>query len=125
MASAPSQEVLKVPATIRTLKERLESAVKREPKLKQAYYRLHGTLHGARLALYGVRGGASGDASGGVAPDKIVWIFRTPRSGSTWLRGILEDLLPCKVWEEPKVAHLFPPRMGTLLVMRCLSWRRT
>lgn len=40
MASAPSQEVLKVPAAIRTLKEHLESAVKREPKLKQAYYRL-------------------------------------------------------------------------------------
>ncbi len=51
MASAPSQEVLKVPVTIRTLKKRLESAVKREPKLKQAYYRLRGALHGARLTV--------------------------------------------------------------------------
>ncbi len=114
-----------MPATIRTLKKRLESAVKREPKLKKAYYRLRGALHGARLTMAGVRGGVSAGTSGGLAPDKIVWIFCTPRSGSTWLRGMLEDLLPCKVWEEPKVAHLFPPRMGTLLVMRCLSWRRT
>ena len=95
-----------MPTNVRTLKKSLESAVKREPKLKQAYYRLRGVAHGARLAVAGVRGGVS-DGAGGVAPGKIVWIFCTPRSGSTWLRGMLEDLLPCKVWEEPKVAHLF------------------
>lgn len=96
-----------MPVNIRTLKKRLESAVKRRRGLKNAYYRLRGSYHGACLEVAGVRGGASGGADGGVAPGNIVWIFCTPRSGSTWLRGMLEDLLPCKVWEEPKVAHLF------------------
>ncbi len=39
-----------MPVTIRKVGKSLESAVKRRPKLKQAYYRVRGSLHGARLA---------------------------------------------------------------------------
>jgi hypothetical protein len=37
----------------------------------------------------------------------VVWIFCTPRSGSTWIRSMLDDLLDGEVWEEPKVGRLF------------------
>jgi hypothetical protein len=44
---------------------------------------------------------------GGVNPEMMIWIFCTSRSGSTWLREILENLTGGKVWEEPKVGQLF------------------
>ncbi len=49
---------------------------------------------------------ASGDPAG-LDPSKVIWIFCLGRSGSTWVRAKLADLLPCKVWEEPKVGQLF------------------
>jgi hypothetical protein len=42
-----------------------------------------------------------------INPENVVWIFCTGRSGSTWLRSMMEDLVKCKVWEEPKVGQLF------------------
>jgi hypothetical protein len=44
----------------------------------------------------------------GVNPENVLWIFSTARSGTTWLRGMLADLLAgSEVWEEPKVGQLF------------------
>jgi hypothetical protein len=43
----------------------------------------------------------------GVNPENVVWIFCTARSGSTWMRSMLDDLLDGEVWEEPKVGRLF------------------
>ena len=48
-----------------------------------------------------------GEQATGVNPHNIVWIFCTARSGSTWVRGMLDDLLDGEVWEEPKVGRLF------------------
>jgi hypothetical protein len=42
-----------------------------------------------------------------VNPENMVWIFCTARSGSTWLRSMLDDLVDGEVWEEPKVGRLF------------------
>jgi hypothetical protein len=42
-----------------------------------------------------------------VNPENVVWIFCTGRSGSTWLRSMIEELTACRVWEEPKVGQLF------------------
>jgi len=42
-----------------------------------------------------------------VNPENIIWIFCTARSGSTWLRSMLEDLIEGEIWEEPKVGRLF------------------
>jgi hypothetical protein len=43
----------------------------------------------------------------GVNPENVIWIFCTARSGSTWMRTMLDDLLDGEVWEEPKVGRLF------------------
>ena len=48
-----------------------------------------------------------GGQTTGVNPANMVWIFCTARSGSTWLRSMLDDLLDGEVWEEPKVGRLF------------------
>jgi hypothetical protein len=43
----------------------------------------------------------------GVDAGRIVWIFGTGRSGSTWLRSMLGELPGFRVWEEPLVGRLF------------------
>ncbi|HVF01242.1 MAG TPA: sulfotransferase domain-containing protein [Rubrobacteraceae bacterium] len=73
-----------------------------------AYFRLVSLYHGARLKGAGLRGGfAKSVRTDSVNPENVVWIFCTGRSGSTWLRSMMEELAACKVWEEPKVGQLF------------------
>jgi hypothetical protein len=84
----------------------VKRAVKRSPALKEAYYSLRGLLHRARLKA-SRRGSLAGGEPAGLDPSKVVWIFCLGRSGSTWVRGMLSDLLPSRVWEEPKVGQLF------------------
>lgn len=99
--------------TTRRLGRSLAQAAKRRPVLKRTYYQVRGVYHKARLRFAESRmGGARGKGVGTevesrLDPAKMVWIFCTARSGSTWLRRMLEDLLPSETWEEPKVAHLF------------------
>jgi hypothetical protein len=48
------------------------------------------------------------DARGiGVKPENIVWIFGSGRSGSTWLRSMMENLDRHQAWEEPMIGRLF------------------
>jgi hypothetical protein len=55
-----------------------------------------------------LRGGLEGtEQATGVNPENGIWIFCTARSGSTWMRTMLDDLLDGEVWEEPKVGRLF------------------
>jgi hypothetical protein len=55
-----------------------------------------------------LRGGLEGSAQAtGINPENVVWIFCTARSGSTWMRSMLDDLVDGEVWEEPKVGRLF------------------
>ena len=42
-----------------------------------------------------------------VTPENIIWIFGSGRSGSTWLRSMMEDLDRHQAWEEPMVGRLF------------------
>jgi sulfotransferase family protein len=85
---------------------RIRRTVKRSPALKKAYYSSRSLLHSARLkALH--RGSLAGGEPAGLDPSKVIWIFCVWRSGSTWMRAMLADLLPCRVWEEPKVGRLF------------------
>ncbi|BBL80629.1 sulfotransferase [Rubrobacter xylanophilus] len=84
------------------LLSRVRRVVRRNAALRGAYYRSVSLLHGARLkAARGKRANKCLDSS------KIIWIFCTARSGSTWVRAMLADLLPCEVWEEPKIGQLF------------------
>jgi Sulfotransferase domain len=43
----------------------------------------------------------------GITPENIIWIFGSGRSGSTWLRSMMEDLDRYQAWEEPMVGRLF------------------
>lgn len=45
--------------------------------------------------------------SGEVDPSKMVWIFGSGRSGSTWLRSMMAEMKGHAVWEEPMVGELF------------------
>lgn len=71
---------------------------RRSPALVGAYGRLRRMYLGSRLE--------HGRAEG-LDPAKIVWIFCTGRSGSTWLRSMLSEMVDSEVWEEPGVGELF------------------
>jgi Sulfotransferase domain len=82
--------------------------VKRSPTLRNIYFRATGLRHRARLWGGRLRGALEvGERAAGVNPANVVWIFCTARSGSTWLRSMLDDLVDGEVWEEPKVGRLF------------------
>jgi hypothetical protein len=94
---------------IHWIERSLKRALLRSLTLRKAYFRLAGLYHRARLkkSLTLRSGFAEGAPANGVNPENVVWIFCTGRSGSTWLRRMMEELVPCKVWEEPKVGQLF------------------
>ncbi len=56
----------------------------------------------AKLAGEGASVGADG-----VKPENIIWIFGTPRSGSTWLGRMMSELDRHALWDEPRVGELF------------------
>jgi hypothetical protein len=70
----------------------LGRAVRRAGKsnrtLTQSYFRLIGGRERAYLELGRLRSRISGEGvrSGGVDPERMIWIFGSGRSGSTWLR---------------------------------------
>lgn len=84
----------------------VEEAARESALLRRAFYRTRAAAHDARLKVGGAPAGARG-ASEVPAPERVVWIFCTSRSGSSWLRAMLADALGAKVWEEPKVGQLF------------------
>ena len=87
---------------------RIRRTVKRSPTLRNIYFRVAGLRHRARLRGARLRGGLEGsEQATGVNPENVVWIFCTARSGSTWMRSMLDDLVDGEVWEEPKVGRLF------------------
>jgi len=100
-ASTVSKEVSKLLRLTR-----IERAVKRSPTLRNFYFRAARLRHRARLTRWrdSLRGGEQPE---GVNPENMIWIFCTARSGSTWLRSMLNELVEGEVWEEPKVGRLF------------------
>ncbi len=42
-----------------------------------------------------------------IKPENIVWIFGNPKTGSTWLSWMTEELKGHAVWREPYVGELF------------------
>jgi hypothetical protein len=57
--------------------------------------------------LGGVGRGALGGEVGGIDPARIVWIFGSARTGSTWLGAMMADLKGHDWWHEPMVGYLF------------------
>lgn len=48
-----------------------------------------------------------GDRTTRILPERMVWIFGTARTGSTWLSNIMGDMSGYARWHEPLVGHLF------------------
>ena len=94
---------------IASMKRPVRRALRRSPMLRGVYFRLASLYHRFRLEKgIASRGGLVGDTRpNSVNPEKVVWIFCSGRSGSTWLRSMMEELVPCEVWEEPNVGQLF------------------
>lgn len=88
------------PVTLRDIRRR----AKRNSAVRRYYYQLRTLLHRLRLFSAGRT-----NRQEGLRPDpqRMVWIFCTGRSGSTWLRGMLAEVLSARVWGEPKVGQLF------------------
>jgi hypothetical protein len=47
---------------------------------------------------------------GGIAPENMIWIFGTGRTGSTWLAAMMEEPEGHDVWFEPRVGTVFDPQ---------------
>jgi hypothetical protein len=61
----------------------------------------------------------AGDELEGVNPERIVWVFGSGKTGSTWLSDIMKVLPHHTRWNEPHVGYLF----GHLYYRRDLSAR--
>jgi hypothetical protein len=66
----------------------------------------------ARLAKW-----EAGDEVEGVNPERIVWVFGSGKTGSTWLSDMMKALPHHTRWNEPQVGYLF----GHLYYRRDLS----
>jgi hypothetical protein len=88
-------------ARVRRLGRTLRSAGKKSRTLT----RLYGTLIGQRERAYLELGRLRSRES--IDPSRMVWIFGSGRSGSTWLRSMMGELDGAGVWEEPMVGRLF------------------
>ena len=53
------------------------------------------------------RGALKETLGGGVDVGKMVWVFGTGRTGSTWLAAMIEELENQTVWFEPRVGTFF------------------
>ncbi|HEY6713699.1 MAG TPA: sulfotransferase [Rubrobacter sp.] len=56
------------------------------------------------------RTNAGGPSAVGVAPENMIWIFGTGRTGSTWLAAMMEEPDGHDVWFEPRVGTVFDPQ---------------
>jgi hypothetical protein len=85
----------------------------RYPKVSSAARRIR--------AVLGLEGGvtrgalpkptsAGGHSAGSVAPENMIWIFGTGRTGSTWLAAMMEEPEGHDVWFEPRVGTIFDPQ---------------
>jgi hypothetical protein len=64
-----------------------------------------------RAALPDPKGtSAEGTSVGGIAPENMIWIFGTGRTGSTWLAAMMEEPEGHDVWFEPRVGTVFDPQ---------------
>ena len=75
--------------------------------LRQSHHLLVGGCQRVRFEISELRARESGSRGGGVNPNNMIWIFGSGRSGSTWLRGMMEEISNHRVWEEPMVGRLF------------------
>jgi Sulfotransferase domain len=83
----------------------LGRAVRSAGKRSRTLTRIYSTLIGQRERAYLELGRSRSRES--IDPARMVWIFGSGRSGSTWLRSMMGELKDAGVWEEPMVGRLF------------------
>src|SRR5918997_2816700 len=93
----------------RRLQRTLRRVASRSRTLKQGYHWLRGRGRKIPQGISGSRERSQGKYTrdAGVRPENIIWIFGSGRSGSTWLRSMMEELDRHHLWEEPMVGKLF------------------
>jgi hypothetical protein len=76
------------------------------------YPTVSGVVRRVRAFLGIEAGGTSADgySAGGVAPENMIWIFGTGRTGSTWLAAMMEEPEGHDVWFEPRIGTVFDPQ---------------
>src|SRR5918999_6480779 len=96
-------------ARARGLGRALRRAAGRSRTLKQGYHWLANKYRQFLPEAARLRATLGGKDVGdtGVKPENIIWIFGSGRSGSTWLRSMMEELDRHQLWEEPMVGRLF------------------
>jgi hypothetical protein len=80
---------------LRQVEQLIEKQREQIARQKQELARLRAALDG------------SSDKTGGVRPEKVVWIFGSGRSGSTWLSSMMGEMGGQTLWGEPWVGYLF------------------
>jgi len=99
------------PARVRARKlgQALRRAVGRSRTLKRGYRWLVARYREIppETARLWARLGDKNSRNTGIRAENIIWIFGSGRSGSTWLRSMMEDLDRHQAWEEPMVGRLF------------------
>lgn len=90
--------------TVARLRRRLARQQRRTDQLTQQLTLVNRELGDLRRML-----GEAGESvpRQGVAPERIVWIFGTARTGSTWLSALMGDPVGHAEWREPNVGELF------------------
>ncbi len=84
----------------------LRRAAGRSRTLKQGYRWLAGKYREISPEAARLRTRLGGEDVGANA-ENIIWIFGSGRSGSTWLRSMMDDISGHQLWEEPMVGKLF------------------
>src|SRR5215211_483861 len=93
----------------RELGQALRRAVGRSRTLERGYRWLVARYReiSPETARLWARLGGKNRRNTGIRAENIIWIFGSGRSGSTWLRSMMEDLDRHQAWEEPMVGRLF------------------
>src|SRR5215204_4756614 len=94
-------------ARVQGLGRAARSAGKSSRTLTRIYSTLIGERERAYLELGRLRSRVAGRGVRDIDPARMLWIFGSGRSGSTWLRSMMGELEGVRVWEEPMVGRLF------------------
>lgn len=89
-------------------------AILKIDSLLSALRRRTGRLRGRAVAagrrlFLGTRRRVSAGGAGGIKAGRLIWMFGSGRSGSTWLAAMMEEMEDHHVWFEPRVGSLFDP----------------
>jgi hypothetical protein len=78
-----------------------------EEELRKARQQLKSRDHRIAVLEKLAEQGGWGSGTSTLDPAKLIWIFGTTRTGSTWLASMMADLEDHAMWNEPMVGRLF------------------